>query len=655
MFDSVLAMIDQDSIVELYKDVPISMGHQLIFSTKNKQLQYFDNKRVLKKTGCSYIRKTGRVKLEYNTNAVKRCNYMSFYNPSFENIRYYAIILDFNYINNETTEIEFQMDWWQTYMFDASYHACSILREHLTEADWQKALKNPWRYDVADLYTDEGLSANAAMEHIYTQGRIASGTFTGNRSQIPDDSTILSDPKANDKYITFQISQFDIEAIKKTVDKFEETFLNSFDYFGGNFTTKPTTINDFFTSWNSEFIRPTALLGVKFDITGTYRNKINAVLEKMTIGGITGQIQGVYVLPRWALKGYFTDGDAVDLTEGFTDFFIISPNKNINPKLNRFPFHYLRVKSPAATKEYQFELFNKVKNNDLQIDFEVKTNTNGVPVFSFAPIGYKNNSDSANYFERIEFSDFPQASYSTDAYLSFLSSQYQGMAASGTVGDTLSQFGNAVGSAVHDVVNVASLGTLGAVESSVFREVPNKYGYNDINRTTETAYNTSFNAQNLGAASSFRTGNAIDNMNLMSEAAHKWTGSSAVYDMTKQAYANDNYHAGSGTGYLAYAYHNINFTLELVGLNPTILKKYSDYLNIYGYKSARTDVPHVCDYIKNGKNAPHFEDIDSEKLTYVQTENMHVTGLPKYAIDYIENMFNAGCRFIKGDIENDNK
>ena len=55
--------------------------------------------------------------------------------------------------------------------------------------------------------------------------------------------------------------------------------------------------------------------------------------------------------------------------------------------------------------------------------------------------------------------------------------------------------------------------------------------------------------------------------------------------------------------------------------------------------------------IKNGTNAPHFEDIDSEKLTYVQTENMHVTGLPKYAIDYIENMFNAGCRFIKGDIE----
>ena len=79
MFDSVLAMIDQDSIVELYEGVPISMGHQLIFSTKNKQLQYFDNKRVLKKTGCSYIRKTGRVKLEYNTNAVKRCNYMSCY------------------------------------------------------------------------------------------------------------------------------------------------------------------------------------------------------------------------------------------------------------------------------------------------------------------------------------------------------------------------------------------------------------------------------------------------------------------------------------------------------------------------------------------------------------------------------------------------
>ena len=151
----------------------------------------------------------------------------------------------------------------------------------------------------------------------------------------------------------------------------------------------------------------------------------------------------------------------------------------------------------------------------------------------------------------------------------------------------------------------------------------------------------------LGAAGMI---GANQQMKVMDEAlSSRGDGSSAVFDSTKRAFVNDEYHAGSQSGYLPYSYGALNFVIELVTLNDDILKKYSDYLDIYGYKSLRNGVPHICNYITDGSNAPHFTTLDDETFTYVQTADMHVSGVQLKACVAIENLFNDGCRFLKGD------
>ena len=145
--------------------------------------------------------------------------------------------------------------------------------------------------------------------------------------------------------------------------------------------------------------------------------------------------------------------------------------------------------------------------------------------------------------------------------------------------------------------------------------------------------------------------NAVTQRQLLEQEANLSRRQNAsVFDNTKRAYANDAYHAGSSGLYSMYSVGIVGFKLIIVELNEDILAKYDAFLKLYGYKSLRTGVPHICDYVKDGSNAPHFAKFDNETFTYVQTENMRVTGLQSDASNYIEALFNAGTTFLKGDL-----
>ena len=176
-------LITPDSEVTLYEDIPITAGYQLVFSSRLKQKAYFASKKKVSRADCTYIKKTGRLRIEYKTNVVQKCNYISFKNSSFENVTFYARISNFEYVNNVTTDIYYAIDWWQTYMFDANYHACTIKREHLTESDYKKADANPWRHDIPELLTDEGLPCEKVSEKLYKMSDYVDG-FSGEMTEL---------------------------------------------------------------------------------------------------------------------------------------------------------------------------------------------------------------------------------------------------------------------------------------------------------------------------------------------------------------------------------------------------------------------------------------------------------------------------------------
>lgn len=651
-----MSLIVPDSTVNLYADVPISAGHQLVFKSRSTQNTYFLNKRLVTKAGCSYIRKTGRLRIEFNAARVQQCNYMSFTNTSFENVTFYAQILDFEYVNNETTDIIYSIDWWQTYMFDADYHACSILREHLKESDFQKAEENPWRRDIPELLTDEGLPVGKPLEKLYTetdQTSILPDVYTGERFRVPD--VAMRDNLTN-RTITFFVSAFDYNSINKLDVTAMPEFLTFWDSI--NNITENNTWETLFTTWNNGFVRSYGMFTINYDGNSNWQTQMNNALEWFAKWGVTSAIIGIYVLPLFILQGLGdSDGQLIHVN--------LSKLNVVNSKLNTYPFRYIRVISPLDIKEYRIDLFNSASNSDSDsyVEFRLLTNCNGLPTMAIIPInyGYKMSVNypsgsvgylnSLNYNERIEFKGFSQAGFSIDSYLTYLSAQYSSALMSNTSAEAAAHRAGGV-SAISSIMSPITSAVSTVAGGDYSQSLKNLGG-----GQYEMQFNNAPNFSNTGAGGMMNqvvggAANLIANnqyFDTIDEATSKRTGSSAVFDGTKGAFVNDNYTAGSSDGLLAYQLRDICFIFEIVTLNDDVLQKYDDYLTCYGYKSLRAGKPHICDYVKEGTNIPHFSQFDGETFTYVQTENMHVSGVQQVACNYIENLFNSGCRFLKGD------
>ena len=94
------------------------------------------------------------------------CNYLSFINPSYGNKIYYCNITNYDYINNETVEISYAIDWWMTDMFTANIEACSILREGFTKGEFNTLKKNPYA-DVIKMRTGEPIACTSETEPLH--------------------------------------------------------------------------------------------------------------------------------------------------------------------------------------------------------------------------------------------------------------------------------------------------------------------------------------------------------------------------------------------------------------------------------------------------------------------------------------------------------
>lgn len=146
------------STVNLYRGVPYDTGRVVAFSSKAKQSAYFQRKLVQSAVPCTYVRRTGEVRLEVPLSVAKNCNYMSFVNPDFENVTWYAAITDYEYINNGCTAITYSIDYFQSLCFEVVFNACSIDREQLSVDDYEKSVKNPYNFNILEMQTAENIN-----------------------------------------------------------------------------------------------------------------------------------------------------------------------------------------------------------------------------------------------------------------------------------------------------------------------------------------------------------------------------------------------------------------------------------------------------------------------------------------------------------------
>ena len=130
--------IEPNSNITIYHNVPLdnTYNHTLYFSSLAEQNTYFhSNQNIIKYnlTVQSYQRVVkGSMRVAVKADNLYDCNYLSFQNASFGTKWFYAFITGVEYVNNETSEITFEIDVMQTYFFDTTLKRCYVEREHST-------------------------------------------------------------------------------------------------------------------------------------------------------------------------------------------------------------------------------------------------------------------------------------------------------------------------------------------------------------------------------------------------------------------------------------------------------------------------------------------------------------------------------------------
>lgn len=132
-------------IIKLYRFVPLDESYQntLHFKTRKQQLEYFDclptsSEITFPKADCkvsfsgqSFTRNERQyVRIEGNACNYYDCNYMAYQNEQFGEMWFFAFIHTVEYVNDYCTEITFEIDVMQSFMWNYELRECYVIREH---------------------------------------------------------------------------------------------------------------------------------------------------------------------------------------------------------------------------------------------------------------------------------------------------------------------------------------------------------------------------------------------------------------------------------------------------------------------------------------------------------------------------------------------
>ena len=659
--------IGQNSVLNLYSNVEVSDGLQVAFSSAAAQYNYFSKRLVKQYTGMSYVYRNGVVKVQDTPQVVARANYISFNNPSFESKPIYARITDYQYVNNATVKITYAIDWFQTFMFDVSYRSCQIQREHLSDADWAKAVANPWRHDILELETGENFHfTEDDRPQISTSERV-------HYLQCPDDS-----PEC---YIMLALSPFSFSynVGDKTPEADMYNWLRGFknhiteklasDDFGQLVVRADDVLDGLPASLNIYIFKADDVYQSLYtdmdEAWSVPKKRLDGVLDDLTAMGRTSQIVALYYAPKATVRAFLGGSNTAKNIFSIDNLNARTCNAS-NPKMKRFPFSYLTVESPSGNrKEFHYEKFADAANS---IDFYLLGSFNGFPFLSLVPYNYGQGNPSAggvfdktgfNITERLDYAEVPQLSYTTDGFLSYISSQYQQAQANQSMPVQLARMGEFMGGAATAAASLAPTLAGGAlngltVSGALSDTRPVGAGMAALGSTLSNVSqgdNSKAGAAAGAAMMAHAVASNFSDANVRASMGANVGLGSPIYnfDTERSLYDNDIYHAGTAGGFPAYKLSRFYYQFYFKTLTPAWTEIVDNYFNAFGYNSGRIGIPRVVNFIHGSGDQPHFVTYDGTPTTYVKTTDCHVISTMMPVSQDIEALFNAGCRFIKGD------
>lgn len=125
--------IPPNSDVVLCRGVPIESDYRytLYFESVADQNNYFFSKAFKQFHNVSYQReRRNYITLEIPATQVYACNYLMFKNTSYGEKWFFAFVDSVEYVNDNVTDIHYELDMMQTWMFEYTLMQCMVEREH---------------------------------------------------------------------------------------------------------------------------------------------------------------------------------------------------------------------------------------------------------------------------------------------------------------------------------------------------------------------------------------------------------------------------------------------------------------------------------------------------------------------------------------------
>lgn len=127
--------VNPQGVLKIYRNIPWHSDYEHVrqFNSKEERNAFLETNKKYGFENFSYIREQRALRVSINAENLYDCNYISFQNAGFGERIFCAFITDIKYVNTETSEISFVLDFYQTWWYDATIKECFVEREHVND------------------------------------------------------------------------------------------------------------------------------------------------------------------------------------------------------------------------------------------------------------------------------------------------------------------------------------------------------------------------------------------------------------------------------------------------------------------------------------------------------------------------------------------
>ena len=362
-----MAYIAPNTDIILCRDVPFdaTYANTADFASSQAAYNYFYSKRYVTINANSYQRiEKGILRIACTMEQAIQCNYLMFKNTNFEDKWIYAFITGWNYVNNITTEISYQIDVFHTFWNDIRLLQTFVEREHSVTDN------------IGDNLVEEGLATGEYMLDGY-----------------------MADTYNDDFAIVFWC-----------------TFVSEYTGEYPNGTWSFSGCTGYYQNRTFNGLYPIA-----FRNTTTGAEQIANWLSNVPSTYYDGIISCV-MIPRASIiyADDTLDSYYIDISKSSHLAYIQrSDGQTVkNKKLYTFPYTFLYVTAyNGVNAVYQYEFFNTENYPDV-CQFNIIGDISPDPSQCIVPLYYKNQTINAD--EITTLTGFPQISWNTDSFKAWL-------------------------------------------------------------------------------------------------------------------------------------------------------------------------------------------------------------------------------------------